>query len=155
MCDLFLGKHNHEVLLSQRIFSLDFPFFISEPAVHALEGAWGAIVVLCARSDTVIEWNHANEDGFSVHTATGAECGGTGQFLMTSLILTHNEGATDFSVDVRSTNCDDSATFASDPVSCSCPASSFGQLLFTLLNQLKYTFNTFKDHIRNKDFAFL
>ena len=132
MCDLFLGKHNHEVLLSQRIFSSDFPFFISEPAVHALEGAWGAIVVLCARSDTVIEWNHANEDGFSVHTATGAECGGTGQFYMTSMIFGSRSGDIDFEASIKSTDCAEESTFDSNTAACSCPASAFSNIFIDI-----------------------
>ena len=104
----------------------DFPFFIHEPAVNVLEEAWGAVVVLCARSDTVIEWNHANEDGFSVHTATGAECGGTGQFLMTSILAAPSAGETEFVASVKSGDCGENATFVSNTATCSCPASAFG-----------------------------
>ena len=113
--------------------------------MRVLEEAWGAVVVLCARSDTVVEWNHANEDGFSVYTATGAACGGTGQFLMTSMIFGSRSGDIDFVASIKSTDCDEESTFDSNTATCSCPASAFSTfspmqffLYFYLANKFVY-----------------
>ena len=110
----------------------DFPFFITEPAVNVLEEAWGAVVVLCARSDTVIEWNHANEDGFSVYTTTGDACGGTGQFLLTSMIFGSRSGNIDFEASIKSTDCAEESTFNSNTAACSCPASAFSNIFIDI-----------------------
>ena len=89
-----------------------------------MEHSRTAHVLACVRNDSVLEWNHSEEDGYSIQTQhLSGECGLEGQFIILSTITKLTSGPTQFVASIKWGGCEGKDLYQptmSEPVSCQC-----------------------------------
>ena len=100
-----------------------YPFLLS--SLEVFEQTLSAHVLVCARPDTVIEWNHlADDDNFLQRVERLSDnCGDDSQFILAASITKRNIGESTFFATIKSTDCEGMQKYEplkTEEVACDC-----------------------------------